>query len=396
MKNVLIYYNFSHPLGGGDILPLSFAEELQKNNHVTLAVDSIAGFERSEKAFGFALDAKRVSVVQVMPAGYRWDKHSVFFSFRRSRKLKALAKKADVCISAVNIIDFGRPAHHFINFLSGVDRACVNAVANGGKTALPFVARVKRFVGNCLIRPLVGMRSKRAIILDKREHVYPNSLYAKAQLESFYGAFDGRVFYPPTLFEPGITDVGRKALRVICLGRINACKCITDVILAVEQARDISGRDIELVVAGPCNPNDAYVKRLEQMAKTCAWLFLKDGVFGREKEELLLSGTYAVHARRDEEFGISVTEYLKAGLIPIVPNEGGSCEVVDNPALTYGTNKEAAQILARLITDGAFCDEQRRRCMERARAFSRDAYLARQKELLSDIVSGGAACGAGQ
>ena len=109
-------------------------------------------------------------------------------------------------------------------------------------------------------------------------------------------------------------------------------------------------------------------------------------MFGREKEELLLSGMYAVHARRDEEFGISVTEYLKAGLIPIVPNEGGSCEVVDNPALTYGTNQEAAQILARLITDGAFCNEQRRKCMERARAFSRDAYLARQKELLRRIV----------
>lgn len=386
MKNVLLYYNFSHPLGGGDILPLSFAEELQKNNHVTLAVDSLAGFERSEKAFGFTLDAARVSVVQLMPAGYRWDKHNVFLSFLRNRRLKALARKADVCISAVNIIDFGRPAHHFINFLSGVDCACVGSAAHGCKTALPFIARLKRFIGNRLIRPLVGMRSKRAIILSKQEHVYPNSLYAKAQLENFYGAFDGSLFYPPTLFEIGSSDAKRKALRVICLGRINACKCITDIILIVERARGISGRDIELVIAGPYNPNDAYVKRLEQMARSRAWISLKDGVFGRAKEELLLSGTYAVHARRDEEFGISVTEYLKAGLIPIVPNEGGSCEVVDNPALTYHANEEAAQILARLIADSAFCDEQRRKCMERAKAFSRDAYLARQEELLRRIV----------
>ena len=42
MKNILLYYNFSYPLGGGDYLPLTFAAELQKNCQVTLAVDSLA------------------------------------------------------------------------------------------------------------------------------------------------------------------------------------------------------------------------------------------------------------------------------------------------------------------------------------------------------------------
>ena len=54
MKNVLLYYNFSYPLGGGDILPLTFASYLQSRCELTLAVDSEAGFRRALEAFGAA------------------------------------------------------------------------------------------------------------------------------------------------------------------------------------------------------------------------------------------------------------------------------------------------------------------------------------------------------
>ena len=55
MKNVLLYYNFSYPLGGGDILPLTFASWLQSRCDLTLAVDSEAGF-RGENPMPSGLD----------------------------------------------------------------------------------------------------------------------------------------------------------------------------------------------------------------------------------------------------------------------------------------------------------------------------------------------------
>ena len=100
----------------------------------------------------------------------------------------------------------------------------------------------------------------------------------------------------------------------------------------------------------------------------------------------MLSATDALHAERDEAFGISVTEYLKAGLIPIVPDEGGTPEIVDSPALTYRTNEDAAQILAHLLSDAGFRENRRRHCVERAKLFSREAYLERQGKLLAEIV----------
>ena len=89
---------------------------------------------------------------------------------------------------------------------------------------------------------------------------------------------------------------------------------------------------------------------------------------------------------REEAFSISITEYLKAGVIPVVPDTGGAPEVADAPALTYRNDGEAAEILAKLIGDATFREEQRWHCAQRAEAFSAEAYMKSQHELLQEIV----------
>ena len=126
------------------------------------------------------------------------------------------------------------------------------------------------------------------------------------------------------------------------------------------------------------------------MARERDWLKFVGAVYGDEKERFLLSGSFALHAERIEAFGISVAEYLVAGLIPVVPDEGGTPEVVGSPALAYHADEDAVRILARLVTDRAFRDEQRRLCAERARTFTRAAYRTRQRELLCRIIGDGA------
>ena len=386
MKRVLVYYSFGFPLGGGDLLPLSFAVELQEFCHLTLAVDSAEGLERACKAFGLEPDRSKTEIAVLMPPGYRSGRHNALLAFRRSRRLKALARDADVCISAGNVIDFGKPAHHFINYLAGVDRALCGGPASGPRVGPTWTGRLRKAVENRVVRPVVGMRAKSAIIRDGRECVYPNSVYVRERMQRAFGEFSGELFYPPTLFEPEGADGERDPLRVVCLGRINADKRLDAIVDIVERARTLSGKDLKLAIAGPYDPNAEYAKKLLKALESRPWASLSNGAFGRQKSVFLQSGTFAVHARRDEEFGIAITEYMKAGLIPVVPDQGGSGEVVGNPDLTYATNEDAARILARLLADGAFREEQRRKCAGRATVFSRDAYLARQRELLHRIV----------
>ena len=383
MKNVLLYYNFSYPLGGGDILPLTFASWLQSRCELTLAVDSEAGFRRALEAFGVPLDTNRIEVVPLLPDGLDFHSHNFYWSYRRSLRLKRLAAKTDICISAANVIDFGCPAHHFINILSGVDHAfTTHSGIVRPKTS------IKGFLVNEVIRPFAGMRSKKCIFSDSRERFYSNSKYVHNRLTAFYGNFHDTIFYPPTTYEPeaSVDTPPREPLRVICLGRINPQKRITDIIDVVERARVLSEKDIKLTIAGPCG-NGEYATMIKQSVEARKWITLVDGVFGKAKDDLLRSGCFAVHARRDEEFGIAVTEYLKAGLITVVPDEGGSCEVVDKPELSYSTNEDAASKLARLVSDYTFAEAMREYCRSRALAFSRSEYEKREANLLEKILS---------
>ena len=367
-------------------MPLVFAEELQKTCRVTLAVDKISGLKRSVEALGVKLDPTRVVAVQIMPAGYIAAKHNVFWSYYRSRRLKALARDADICISATNIIDFGKPAHHFITLLQGVDPAFDYSSPKEFGPPKTLTFRIKKILEDHVIRPIIGMRARAAIVHDNREHIYPNSIYVKNMMEKLYGRFQNTIFYPPTLLSSIDTVFTRKPLRIVYVGRITASKQIPDIIAIVELARSISKRNLELVIAGPYDAKAPFVRKIYKMIEKKNWVSLPGGVFGREKEELLLSGSFAVHARRDEEFGISVAEYIVSGLIVVVPNEGGSCEIINNPALTYDTNENAARILARLVLDDAFREEQRSNCANQAKLYTRESYFARQHELLSSIV----------
>jgi glycosyltransferase involved in cell wall biosynthesis len=124
------------------------------------------------------------------------------------------------------------------------------------------------------------------------------------------------------------------------------------------------------------------------MTVGCDWIDFPGELFSDAKARFLASGTYAIHAMRTEAFGISVTEYLKSGLIPIVPDEGGAHEVVSDAELSFGSKEDAAKILARLVTDDEFRESKRSSCLKRAEEFSMEAYERRERELLDAIVAG--------
>ena len=387
MKDVLLYYSFGFSRGGGDYLPLTLIAALQKISNLTVAADVADNIERSSKIFGIDIDLSNLKVVQVTPPDYTPKKHNVFLSLYRFKRLKRLAKEADVCISTASIMDFGKPSHQFINMLAFGDPVFAAFAQNrGGPVRERGTAKVKRLLSDSVLRPLLGMRSKRDIICDRREHIYPNSRFVEKLMTAFYGPFNSTLFYPPTLFETESAAVARDPLKVVYIGRIIPEKRVAELVGIVEKARANTGLDIKFQVAGRLNQSPPYGAKLDEMAKARTWLEFMGERYGKDKEQFLLSGSYALHAERLEAFGISVTEYLKAGNIAIVPDEGGSSEVVDSPALSYHTDDEAAAILSRLLTDTAFRESQRQHCARRAAFFSARAYAQRQEQLLREIV----------
>ncbi|MBQ7208823.1 MAG: glycosyltransferase [Lentisphaeria bacterium] len=396
MKKVLVYFTqFDDALGGSEFTPLAFISELQKNCEVTLALNWKSDVARAAGTLGIPVDVSRLTVRYVKPGNRLLRKLDAVLPFYRTWCLKKLAKEADLCISTANVFDFGRPAHHFIYLLRTFgDNAFCDRLA--GRPAPRGTALLRRRLRTAFaehfLRPLLGIRSTRRILADPRERIYPTSHYVEKVMRDFYGDFNSTVFYPPTVWEPSSPAPERDPLQVVALGQLFPEKRLGEIIAVVERARELSGLDLKLSLGGPLNGTD-YVRKLKETAAKKSWLTLPGALYGEAKERFLRSAAFAVHAERDEAFGISIAEYLKSGLVPVVPDEGGACEIVGNPALSWHTVEDGAKILARLASDARFREEQSRFCSGRAGLFTKQAYMASQHELLIKILesAGGAA-----
>lgn len=393
MKKVIVYFpTFDASFGGSEYLPLLFIEELQRRGHsVTLALDWPSDVAAAARAYEIAIDFSKLAIVVLKPSAKWKQRLDSVIPVWTVRRLQRLAKDCDVCISAANMIDFGKPGHHFIYLMNRFGDNAFNDFFLRRPPMRGFALlkrKVRTFLAERFLRPLFGVRSARKMLADPREAFYANSEYVAGTMERFYGKFNRRLFYPPTVFEAGPnTSVARDPLKIVYIGRLTRLKGIRELILVAGEARRLSGVDLRFEFAGKLQSDD-YSDSIRALLADRPWAVHVGEKYGEGKAEFLLSGTYALHARRDEEFGISIAEYLKTGILPIVPDEGGSAEVAAAEELVYRDYDAAAAKLAALVRDPVLHERLAEHCRVRARVFTREAYLARQHEIIEGILAG--------
>ena len=387
MKSAVVYFTeisktVGH-IGGSEMLLFLIIKELQDRGYaVTVALQAGGDVGKGALDYGVDIDVSKVQVVHLSECGklLRFvDRH---LKFLWQWRLRRLGPKFDVCISCANPVDFGRPGIHFVYILTldikfkayfwGKDQSTLK----GFRTKLVYAKDV-------IVAFLTRVRMPARIVRDSREVVLANSNYAKSCIESYYKCHIHDAFYPPTVFVP-ICNVNSGVYDVAYIGRFQPEKRVASLIEIVKRARDISGIDFRLRLAGHC-PNVAEGLPIRELAAKYSWIKLEGTVVGEAKAKFLSECCFAIHGCKVEAFGISVTEYLKAGLIPVVPREGGSSEVVGLEDLVYDSDDVAADILVRLVKDKEFYDRCAAYCRERAKVFLADGYLERQMRLLDEL-----------
>ena len=390
MKTALVYFTeisrTAGHIGGSEILLFLIIQELQRRGYcVTVALQSGGDVVAGSRDYGVSIDATAQNVVQLSEGGCFLRLLDLHLKFLWQWRLRRLGPKYDVCISCANAVDFGRPGVHFIYMLT-LDEAFKE---HFWKENTSFIRRVRLLcvcARDAIVKAMFGVRSVSRIVRDGREVVLPNSDFARRCIDDYYGSKVHSAFYPPTVFEPSHVE---QVDRVYCtdiayIGRFEPEKRIQALIDIVNKARNRSGVNLRLRLAGKC-PDTDNGREIESLAEKYDWVKLEGTLYGDKKATFLASCKFAIHGCKIEAFGISITEYLKAGLVPIVPQEGGSSEVVGLDELAYGNDDEAVAVLCRLVKDRDFYDRCDKHCRERAGVFSADAYMDRQKSLLDEL-----------
>ena len=155
-----------------------------------------------------------------------------------------------------------------------------------------------------------------------------NSAWTADTVETIYDVRPD-VLHPPVDPVDGGLSWEQREKGILIVGRLAPDKRILDGISIIDQLRD-RGHAVHLHIVGSApRLYRPYVNRIESAAKQRSSVTLERDVSRERLEELLRTHRYGLNLKRDEHFGMSVAEYVAAGMIAFAPDGGGQREVLD-------------------------------------------------------------------
>jgi len=290
------------------------------------------------------------------------------------RRAKRLVGEFNLTMSAQNEVDFGRPGIQYIHYpVRHVDPLPVDLRWYHHRWSLALYERVWSVVAPFDDRT---MRANLTLV---------NSAWTGEIVSKLHG-IPVRVIHPPA---PGaFPDVpwGERDDGFVCIGRVSPEKELESVIEIVGRVR-AARPDAHLHIVGS-DDHAAYARRLREVARRAGpWVTLEGMLPIDALERLVSAHRYVIHGMREEHFGMSVAQAVRAGCIPFVPDGGGQVEVVgDEPALRYRSTDDAVGKIIAMMADGRRQGQVRARLAARAERFSPERFMADIRDVASDAL----------
>jgi glycosyltransferase involved in cell wall biosynthesis len=301
---------------------------------------------------------------------------------RFERFCRPLGRDFDACLSAYNPIRFGAPAIQLIGDFS-FDEACrLRLYPHASEQARHRPSPIRRgylAAGEWI----AGRRGRPALAPGDR--VVANSAWSAGILRRIFDLPDAPVLHPPVLPARGEDSAARDPLGFVCLGRVVPDKELDTVIDILDRVR-AAGRPVTLDLVGSFG-DTAHARRIRRLVDARRDWIRTPGFLGpRDKSALFARRSFAIHGCRVEAFGIAVAEMAAAGLVPFVPAEGGSNEIVAEDGLIYrGTDDAVGKILARLA-DPSGTEALRPRMREHAARFAPEHFARKLVGIVHDFL----------
>ncbi|MEM7699462.1 MAG: glycosyltransferase family 4 protein [Verrucomicrobiota bacterium] len=359
--------------GGSEATAMWTLDAMQNRAVITFTTASPlsdADWTALNKTYGTAVDPNQIEVIQAPRLPTVNDGHR-FSHLQRAlleRHCQQLAPSYDLCISAYNPIDFGKPGIQLVGDFSFSEPMRKRLYIHGGEQ---FTSKESPWR-----KAYIGLgdflcRHSRALS-DRGDLILANSDWCRSQLQRHFGVSNAEVLSPPVTLPSAPENVERDPFGFACLGRIVPEKeldRLIDILSAVRKR----GFSVHLALIGDLD-GSAYATHIAQRVAGHDWIRPTGFLDLEAKREVLAQQTFAIHGCRIEAFGIAVAEMAAMGCIPFVPDSGGASEVVDLPELQFGNEQEAVEKIVSLLEDKARVPKLANQIQERVGNLGPDSF----------------------
>ncbi|PSF34267.1 glycosyl transferase family 1 [Aphanothece hegewaldii CCALA 016] len=371
LPKIAIYYPYF--LGGGaEAVALWMLEALKDNYDLTLFTFSDVDFNKLNLMYETHLSNELIKTQTVFPkslnhfSNFLTSNNPHFRQFSLHSVLRLIKSKRDdydLLISAYNAVDLGKPGLQYIHWIK---------VVEGEKLAQKYYNKLSDFSVE---------RLKQNISLV-------NSQVVQEQVSLNYN-IESTVVYPPVVIQTHDIPWEEKEDAFICSGRLVRAKQPHKAIQILKAVRE-KGFNVKLYLTGGGGGGQQdYIRFLNKMIKeNSSWVKLCKNMSYEDYTKVLYNCKYGLHYKQ-EPFGISVAEMVKAGVIPFVKSSGGQIEIVgkDNQDLFYKSDEDAVNAIVKVLQNQDKIIQIRQSLKLQKDLFSTDNFMSQIKRIVQQNLN---------
>lgn len=368
LKKIAIFYPCFMG-GGAEAVALWMLEALQNKYNLTLFTFSGLDFNKLNLMYNTHISKKNVKVIATVPKIYNLltnflvsnnaDFRQIVFHSLLG-KIKKNKDDYDLVISAYNGADLGKAGMQYVHWVK---------VIEGGKTAKKYYHLSNFSLENLQTNITLANSKLVARVIKKTYHL------------------EAKVIYPPVIIKVSENPWQEKENAFICSGRLVSAKEPHKAISILKAVR-AKGYNLKLyLTGGGGGVNEWRYKRfLEKLIQENSdWVILCENLPYNQYMKILENCKYGIHLKQ-EPFGISVAEMVKAGAIPFVRNEGGQIEIVgeENQDLLFANETEAIEKIIQMLADSHKQEKTIKSLNKQKQLFSTEKFMQEIVTVVAD------------
>lgn len=205
-----------------------------------------------------------------------------------------------------------------------------------------------------------------------------------------------RVVYPPVAVES--IKSSKKKKQILSVGRFTSftkSKKHEEMINAFKSLFNKGEiNDWSLHLAGSVEGDESYITELKEISKGAPVFFYPDlkfeklvKLYGETSIYWHAAGLGEADPTKLEHFGITTVEAMAGGCVPVVINEGGQPEIVENniSGFLWEDVNELQKLTLKLIKDSKLMQKLSKNAIERSKVFSKERFKKEMKSIIGSI-----------